>query len=93
MPGRLFHPAYRADFRFGALTLRPNMRAREIAAALRETGWRVLIVWECSLKGPGRRPLADVVDSCVAFIRSEAGGLGRRLAGLKRPTDCVAGYT
>jgi hypothetical protein len=36
MPGRLFHPDYRAGFRFGALTLRPGMTAGEIAAALRQ---------------------------------------------------------
>jgi DNA mismatch endonuclease, patch repair protein len=47
-------------------------RDQRSAKALREAGWRVLIVWECNLKGPGRRPLADVVDLCVAFIRGEA---------------------
>jgi Domain of unknown function (DUF2357)/PD-(D/E)XK nuclease superfamily len=35
MPGRLFHPAYRGSFRFGAVTLRPGMTLAEIAAALR----------------------------------------------------------
>lgn len=35
MPGRLFHPDYRAGFRFGAVTLRPGMTAAEIADALR----------------------------------------------------------
>lgn len=35
MPGRLFHPDYRAGFRFGAVTLRPGMTATEIADALR----------------------------------------------------------
>lgn len=35
MPGRLFHPDYRAGFRFGAVTLRPGMTATEIAATLR----------------------------------------------------------
>lgn len=35
MPGRLFHPSYRAGFRFGALTLRPGMTPADIAAALR----------------------------------------------------------
>jgi hypothetical protein len=35
MPGRLFHPDYRAGFRFGAVTLRPGMTAAEIAGALR----------------------------------------------------------
>jgi hypothetical protein len=36
MPGRLFHPDYRAGFRFGAVTLRPSMTAGEIATALRQ---------------------------------------------------------
>ena len=35
LPGRLFHPAYRAGFRFGAVTLRPGMTPGEITAALR----------------------------------------------------------
>ncbi|QCO03093.1 DUF2357 domain-containing protein [Azospirillum argentinense] len=34
LPGRLFHPDYRAGFRFGAVTLRPGMTAAEITAAL-----------------------------------------------------------
>jgi hypothetical protein len=34
MPGRLFHPEYRASFRFGAVTLRPGMTAAEITTAL-----------------------------------------------------------
>jgi hypothetical protein len=36
MPSRLFHPAYRAGFRFGAVTLRPGMTVPDIAAALRQ---------------------------------------------------------
>ncbi|WP_174449726.1 hypothetical protein [Azospirillum baldaniorum] len=35
LPGRPFHPDYRAGFRFGAVTLRPGMAAAEITAALR----------------------------------------------------------
>lgn len=35
LPGRLFHPDYRAGFRFGAVTLRPGMTEKEIADALR----------------------------------------------------------
>ncbi|WP_455270907.1 DUF2357 domain-containing protein [Rhizobium herbae] len=35
MPGRLFHPEYRAGFRFGATTLKPGMTLSEVAAALR----------------------------------------------------------
>jgi DNA mismatch endonuclease (patch repair protein) len=38
-------------------------------AALVDTGWRVLVIWECGLKGPGR--LGDVVlaDRAEQFIR------------------------
>ena len=35
LPGRLFHPEYRSNFRFGAVTLRPGMTQAELAAALR----------------------------------------------------------
>lgn len=34
MPGRLFHPAYRERFRFGAVSLSPGMSAAQIALAL-----------------------------------------------------------
>ena len=37
-------------------------------AALHEIGWRVLDVWECTLKGPERRPLEDVIGACAAFL-------------------------
>ena len=35
MPGRLFHPAYRRNFRFGAVTLRPGMKEDELRKVLR----------------------------------------------------------
>lgn len=34
VPGRLFHPEYRKRFRFGAVTLRPGMSAKEVRACL-----------------------------------------------------------
>ena len=34
LPGRLFHPAYRAGFHFGALTLRPGMSLVQVGSAL-----------------------------------------------------------
>lgn len=34
MPGRLFHPTYRSEFRFGAVTLAPGMDADEIRLTL-----------------------------------------------------------
>lgn len=35
LPGRLFHPVYRASFRFGAVALHPGMSTAEMRAALR----------------------------------------------------------
>jgi hypothetical protein len=35
LPGRLFHPAYRSGFRFGAVTMRPGMSGAAIRTALR----------------------------------------------------------
>jgi hypothetical protein len=35
LPGRLFHPEYRENFRFGAITMRPGMTATGLQEALR----------------------------------------------------------
>jgi DNA mismatch endonuclease, patch repair protein len=47
-------------------------RERDLVALerLRQAGWRVLVVWECALRGPGRRKAEDVLDSCEAFVRN-----------------------
>ena len=34
-------------------------------------GWRVLDVWECTLRGKGRWPVEDVLAECVTFLESE----------------------
>jgi DNA mismatch endonuclease (patch repair protein) len=45
-------------------------RDRRAIDALREDGWRVLVIWECALRGPGRR-IEDAVMAAVASgIRS-----------------------
>lgn len=36
VPGRLFHPMYRKDFKFGAVTLRPGMSDLDVRACLRD---------------------------------------------------------
>ena len=48
-------------------------RARDVRTSreLRELGWRVLVVWECALVGPGRWPLDDLLDKIDEWIRSE----------------------
>lgn len=37
--------------------------------ALNEAGWRVLTVWECSLKGKGKLPFAELTGQISDWIR------------------------
>ena len=54
-------------------------RDRQVKGQLLAAGWRVIVVWECALRGPGRMVFGDVIDYCVNFIKGE----GQRLAELK----------
>ena len=49
--------------------LREN-RARDgrVLNALSLAGWRVLIVWECALRGKDRQDLVAVIDACERFL-------------------------
>ena len=42
-------------------------RDQSILASLRDQRWRVLIVWECALKGPRRQSLDEVLQRCEEF--------------------------
>ena len=61
-------PATRPEF-WAAKIAGNRSRDLKAHAALAEAGWRVLIVWECALKGPGRQPLPEVITHCSNFIR------------------------
>ena len=43
-------------------------RDRKVRDQLLALGWRVLEVWECTLKGRNRRPADEVLHDCVAFL-------------------------
>lgn len=43
-------------------------RDHEMLKKLLDTGWRVLVVWECGLRGPRRRDFSTIIDECVDFI-------------------------
>lgn len=47
-------------------------RGRDVLTveALLEQGWRVLTVWECSLKGRGRLQQSEVTSQIAEFLRS-----------------------
>ena len=61
-------PATRREFwsaKIGA-NQRRDAKSHE---ALVVSGWRVLTVWECSLKGKGRLSFHSVLEACVSFIQ------------------------
>lgn len=55
-------PATRTDFWLAKLT-RNVERDRANLSLLKAAGWRVLVVWECQLKGDLRRRLARFLES------------------------------
>ena len=62
-------PSTRAGFwraKISGNIVRDERKRAELFAA----GWRVLDVWECTLKGKARLPLDDVLKACAAFLDS-----------------------
>src|SRR5215211_5972744 len=51
---------------------RNGVRDQCSSEALASMGWRVLTVWECSLKGRGRKRPGEVLTSCKAFLMGGA---------------------
>jgi len=45
-------------------------RDRRAEAELKATGWRVLTVWECALKGPSRPDMRGVIERIAKWLRS-----------------------
>lgn len=48
--------------------------------ALLDAGWRVMVVWECALKGKARRDAGDVIDCVEAWLAS--GDVSEEVLGL-----------
>jgi DNA mismatch endonuclease, patch repair protein len=64
-------PRSRAEFwrmKINGNTQRDNDVRQQLIAA----GWRVGVVWECSMKGRTRLPLDDVLDSCADWLSSDS---------------------
>jgi len=40
--------------------------------ALEAMGWRVLTIWECSLRGSGKLPVQTVIDLAATWLKSGA---------------------
>lgn len=61
--------------------LRNRERDSEVNLLIQGSGWRVLRIWECSLKGRNRRPIKEVVDLAESWLLGESEY--REIAGYK----------
>lgn len=64
-------PATRADFWLKKLEGNAA-RDRKAIDALRAASWRVLVIWECALRGPGQLEAAVLFEQAVEFIQNIA---------------------
>ncbi|PRE43869.1 very short patch repair endonuclease [Burkholderia multivorans] len=62
-------PASRQDFWLPKLSAN-TARDQKAVEALQANGWRVLIVWECALRGPRRWKEEALLDCVANFIQS-----------------------
>lgn len=47
-------------------------RDQTAIAALQTDGWRVLVIWECALRGPQRLPEGAALDRAAHFVQYES---------------------
>jgi DNA mismatch endonuclease (patch repair protein) len=80
-------PATRSEFWNTKIT-RNQERDQRTVRALMHAGWRVLTVWECAVKGPGRHATPDILARCLKFVT----GTARRgtVTGRRRRVENVA---
>lgn len=64
-------PRSRTDFWRAKINSNSCRDARNLDM-LRSMGWRVLTVWECSLKGPRRKPSEAITDEIIAWLKSDS---------------------
>lgn len=64
-------PGTRTDFWRGKIA---GNRSRDDHAmvSLHKAGWRTLTVWECAMRGRGRRAIAEVAEDVGRWLRSDA---------------------
>lgn len=67
-------PATRQDFWRRKLVGNVE-RDRKAIDTLHAAGWRVLVIWECALRGTGRLGDTNVLDRAARYIRQKQCGL------------------
>lgn len=67
----MFHmPVTRAEFWRSKIAAN-KARDVKVHEDLLSLGWRVLTIWECSLRGAGRWPTELVLNACADFINGD----------------------
>lgn len=61
-------PATRRDF-WEAKLAANAARDHKAVEAMQSSGWRVIVIWECALRGPRRWPGDAVIDHAVDFMK------------------------
>lgn len=64
-------PSTRPDFWKEKINRNRYLDALHISA-LKEMGWRVCVVWECSIRGKQSIGMDTVIDTCERWIKSES---------------------
>ena len=64
-------PKTRPDFWKQKIT-RNKYHDEESIQMLSEKGWRVLIIWECAIKGKHKKDLKRIIDECVAWLKGRS---------------------
>jgi DNA mismatch endonuclease (patch repair protein) len=63
-------PSTRPDF-WKAKLARNRERDEEVRKSLLDAGWRILVIWECAIKGKNRIDLDELFTKITAWIRGE----------------------
>ncbi|MCC5997310.1 MAG: DNA mismatch endonuclease Vsr [Oceanicaulis sp.] len=58
-----------------------KVRDQAKRAALEQAGWRILVIWECALKGRNRRDPDDVLERIGAWLAG--GGMEHEIEGMR----------
>jgi len=48
------------------------MRDERNLACYNALGWKVLVIWECALKGKTHRPLSELLNTTAHWLRFES---------------------
>lgn len=87
-------PATRQDFWQQKLESNAT-RDQKAIQALQTEGWRVLVIWECALRGPARQKEATVMDRAAKFIEGAGSHLlevaAAQAGAAKQYKTCIEG--